>query len=215
MYYREPRKPTPKDLELVDFVTRSAALVIERKQTEQALRDESHNLEILNRTGSAIAGELDLERVVQLVTDAGVELTGAQFGAFFYNVVNPGGESYMLYTLSGVPRSAFENFPMPRNTKVFGPTFDGEGVVRSDDITKDPRYGQNAPYYGKPQGHLPVISYLAVPVTGRDGGVIGGLFFGHEQAGQFKEQHEHLMEGIAAQAAIAIDNARPVRRGSA
>ena len=208
MYYREPRKPTPKDLELVDFVTRSAALVIERKQTEQALRDESHNLEILNRTGSAIAGELDLERVVQLVTDAGVELTGAQFGAFFYNVVNPGGESYMLYTLSGVPRSAFENFPMPRNTKVFGPTFDGEGVVRSDDITKDPRYGQNAPYYGKPQGHLPVISYLAVPVTGRDGGVIGGLFFGHEQAGQFKEQHEHLMEGIAAQAAIAIDNAR-------
>jgi GAF domain-containing protein/PAS domain-containing protein len=208
MYYKEPRQPTSKDLELVDFVTRSAALVIERKQAEQALRDEGHNLEILNRTGAAIAGELDLERVVQMVTDAGVELTGAQFGAFFYNVVDPAGESYMLYTLSGVPRSAFEKFPMPRNTKVFAPTFTGEGVVRSDDITRDPRYGQNAPYYGMPEGHLPVVSYLAVPVTGRQGEVIGGLFFGHEEIGRFSERHERLMEGIAAQAAIAIDNAR-------
>ena len=67
------------------------------------------------------------------VTDAGVEVTGAQFGAFFYNVVDPQGESYMLYALSGVPREAFSAFPMPRNTAVFGPTFAGEGIVRSDD----------------------------------------------------------------------------------
>ena len=52
---------------------------------------------------------------------------------------------------------------MPRNTAVFGPTFAGEGTVRSDDITKDPRYGQSAPYHGMPEGHLPVRSYLAVP----------------------------------------------------
>ncbi len=44
----------------------------------------------------------------------------------------------MLYALSGVPREAFSQFPMRRKTAVFGPTFDGEGVVRSDDITKDP-----------------------------------------------------------------------------
>ncbi len=176
--------------------------------TEQRLRDESHNLEVLNTTGSAIAGELDLQRVVQLVTDAGVELTGAQFGAFFYNVVNPAGESYMLYTLSGVPRSAFEKFPMPRNTAIFAPTFGGEGVVRSDDITKDPRYGKSDPHFGMPKGHLPVVSYLAVPVVGRTGEVIGGLFFGHPEPGRFEARHEQLMEGIAAQAAIAIDNAR-------
>lgn len=178
------------------------------KATEQRLRDESHNLEVLNATGTAIAGELDLERVVQLVTDAGVELTGAEFGAFFYNVVNPTGESYMLYTLSGAPRSAFEQFPMPRNTAVFAPTFGGEGVVRSEDITKDARYGRSDPHFGMPKGHLPVVSYLAVPVMGRTGEVIGGLFFGHPEPGRFEERHEQLMEGIAAQAAIAIDNAR-------
>ena len=65
-------------------------------------------------------------RAVQVVTDAATELTGAAFGAFFYNVLDQKGESYMLYTLSGVPREAFAKFPMPRNTKVFAPTFGGE-----------------------------------------------------------------------------------------
>jgi len=104
---------------------------------------------------------------VQSVTDLGVELSGAKFGAFFYNVVNEAGEAYMLYTLSGVPRSAFEGFAMPRNTAVFAETFGGKGVVRVGDITKDPRYGKNAPHHGMPAGHLPVVSYLAVPGENR------------------------------------------------
>ncbi|MBW4025259.1 MAG: PAS domain S-box protein [Proteobacteria bacterium] len=180
----------------------------ERERAEDALREETRRLETLNRTGAAIAAELDLERVVQGVTDAGVDLTGAQVGAFFYNVLNEAGESYMLYTLSGVHRSAFESFPMPRATAVFRPTFHGERVVRSDDILADPRYGHSAPHYGMPKGHLPVRSYLSVPVISRSGEVIGGLFFGHPEPGRFSEQHERLMLGIAAQAAVAIDNAR-------
>ena len=74
---------------------------------------------------------------------------------------------------------------MPRNTEVFEPTFKGIGVVRSADITKDARYGHNPPYHGMPRGHLPVRSYLAVPVRGRSGNVIGGLFFGHSEPGRF------------------------------
>ena len=122
--------------------------------------------------------ELDLERVVQMVTDAGVELSGAQVGAFFYNVTDADGESYMLFTVSGVERSAFDRFPMPRKTAVFAPTFDGAGVVRSDDITQDPRYGKSDTHHGMPKQHLPVRSYLAVPVISRSGEVIGGLLFG-------------------------------------
>jgi PAS domain S-box-containing protein len=182
--------------------------IAEEKNQESALREERYRLDTLNRTGAAIAAELDLKRVVQMVTDAGVELTGAQFGAFFYNVINDSGEEYMLFTLSGAERSQFENFEMPRNTKIFAPTFNGEGVVRSDDITKDPRYGQNPPHKGMPEGHLPVRSYLAVPVTSRSGEVIGGLFFGNPEPGCFNAGHELLMTGLAAQAAISIDNAR-------
>ncbi|UIJ44807.1 PAS domain S-box protein [Sphingomonas cannabina] len=179
-----------------------------QRQAEEALIEERRALEILNRAGSALAAETDLHELVQIVTDAGVELTGAAFGAFFYNVLNDAGESYMLYTLSGAPAEAFSQFPMPRNTPVFAPTFNGEGVVRSDDITKDPRYGKNAPRKGMPEGHLPVRSYLAVPVVSRTGEVIGGLFFGHGDVGVFTPESERGLAGLAAEAAVAIDNVR-------
>ena len=179
-----------------------------QRETEQLIRQERRTLEVLNRAGSALAAENDLNQLVQIVTDAGVELSGAEFGAFFYNVQNDAGEGYTLYTLSGVPKEAFSKFPMPRNTEVFAPTFKGEGIIRSDDITKDPRYGKNAPHTGMPKGHLPVRSYLAVPVTSRTGEVIGGLFFGHGKPGIFDERSERGLVGLAAEAAVAIDNNR-------
>ena len=172
------------------------------------VREEARTLELLNRTGVAVAAELDVQKLVQMVTDAGVELSHAEFGAFFYNLTTDTGESYTLYTLSGAPREAFEKFPMPRNTAIFEPTFRGRGPVRSDDILADARYGKSAPYHGMPKGHLPVRSYLAVPVISRSGEVLGGLFFGHARTGVFTERAERIVTALAAQAAVAIDNAR-------
>jgi|KBSMisStaDraftv2_1062788.scaffolds.fasta_scaffold16687_1 PAS domain S-box-containing protein len=164
--------------------------------------------ERLNQFGIRVASALDRDTVVQAVTDAGTELTTAAFGAFFYNVADESGDSYMLYTTSGVPRDAFAEFPMPRNTPVFATTFRGDGPVRSDDITKDSRYGHNYPNRGMPSGHLPVRSYLAVPVKTRSGEVLGGLFFGHPDAGRFTDHHERLAIGTAAWASVALENSR-------
>jgi PAS domain S-box-containing protein len=171
-------------------------------------RQETRALEVLNQVGVAVAAEHDLERLVQIVTDAGVELSHAEFGAFFYNILREDGEAYTLYTLSGAPREAFEKFPMPRNTAIFEPTFRGRPPVRSDDILTDPRYGKSAPYHGMPNGHLPVRSYLAASVVSRSGEVLGGLFFGHAQPRVFTARAERIVEALAAQAAVAIDNAR-------
>jgi len=175
---------------------------------EESLRAENRAAGRLYRISTALMAERELQDVVQRVTEESTALAGAQFGAFFYNVLDSIGESYMLYTIAGVPRSAFERFPMPRNTHVFDPTFQGVGVVRSDDITGDPRYGRNEPYFGMPEGHLPVRSYLAVPVKSRDGEVLGGLFFGHERTGVFDEDAERLVTAVSALAALAIENAR-------
>ncbi|HYF34715.1 MAG TPA: GAF domain-containing protein, partial [Prosthecobacter sp.] len=174
---------------------------------ENSYEEEARTLEVLNRTISAVAADPDLEGTVQTVTDAARQLSGAAFGAFFYNVTDQQGQKYLLYTLSGADRTAFEKYPMPRNTGVFAPTFRGEGIVRSDDITRDPRFGKNPPYNGMPEGHLPVRSYLAVPVISRSGEVLGGLFFGHPERGIFTARSERIVVGIASQAAIAIDNA--------
>jgi len=179
-----------------------------QREAEQAIREERRSLELLNQAGSALAAETNLDRVIQIVTDAGVELTRAEFGAFFYNIANESGERYMLNALSGAAREAFAEFPMPRITALFSPTFRGEGVIRSADITKDSRYGRNPPFEGMPQGHLPVRSYLAVPVVSRSGDVIGGLFFGHSEVDVFTESSERSLSSLASEVAVAIDNAR-------
>jgi len=200
----ELEQQVDESLALTEELERANVELYEAKEIAEAALGE---VETLNRIGSTLASELNLESIVQTVTDETTALTGAQFGAFFYNVIDKAGEKYTLYTVSGAPREAFENFGHPRATPVFAPTFHGEGIVRSDDITQDARYGKLPPHYGMPVGHLPVKSYLAVPVVSRTGTVIGGLFFGHEKIGVFTERAERLTQGIARWAAVAMDNA--------
>ncbi len=173
-------------------------------QTEAA-RDEA---QALYEVAAALAGELNLQEVLQRTTDAATRLTQAHFGAFFHNVVDDSGEAYSLYTLSGAPWEAFSKPGMLRNTPLFERTFRGAGPLRLDDVRKDPRFGQVPPHHGLPPGQLPVVSYLAVPVKSRTGEVFGGLFLGHPEPGVFNERAERIAVGIAAQAAVALENGR-------
>ncbi|WP_090499683.1 sensor histidine kinase [Pedobacter terrae] len=182
--------------------------ITSQKESEKLIAKHVERLELLNVVGRSINESLDLQQILQQVTDSTTKLTGAAFGAFFYNQVNQQGEPYKLYTQSGAPGEAFANFPIPRNTTLFHPAFSVEGVLRSDDITQDDQYGKNAPFFGKSSEYLPVISYLAVPVKTKSGEVIGGLFFGHPDQAVFKEEHEELVFTVASQAAIAIENSR-------
>jgi PAS domain S-box-containing protein len=191
------------------YVTGACADVTARKRTETLLRDETRLLELLNQTGQVLGSTRDLRALLQTVTDAGTQLAGAKFGAFFYNTSDNGqGDGYQLYTLSGATREAFERLGQPRATGLLAPTFRGEAPVRCDDVLRDPRYGTMSPHHGMPDSHLPVRSYLAVPVTSRTGAVHGALLFGHPDVGVFTERSERLVVGVAAQAGIAIDNAR-------
>jgi PAS domain S-box-containing protein len=192
----------------LDGLAAQAAVAAERARLYEAERRAREEAETLFRIGEALsATQPDLESILQRVTDEATKLTGAEFGAFFYNVVDRQGEAYLLYTLAGAPKEAFARLGMPRNTPLFAATFAGEGVVRLDDVTKDPRYGQMGPHHGMPPGHLPVRSYLAVPVVARNDRVLGGLFFGHSQLARFTAEHERVTKSLAATAALAIDNA--------
>jgi PAS domain S-box-containing protein len=200
-YFREKTTLSSEDLSTAAVFGEIVSLALSTERFDE-----------LAEVARDVAGRLDLDAVVQRITDAATKLTGAEFGAFFYNVTDDAGESYMLYAISGVPREAFSRFPMPRNTAVFSPTFAGTGVVRSANIHEDPRYGKNEPYHGMPAGHLPVVSYLAVPVTSRAGEVLGGLFFGHSTPAIFGESEEKIALALAGHAATAVDNARTYAR---
>jgi PAS domain S-box-containing protein len=182
-------------------VAMSAVEITDQKTTEAQLRN-------LMRLGALLVTELDLDQLVQQLTDIAKDAVGAEFGAFFYNVLDDGGESFMLYALSGAEPEAFEDFGMPRITPMFAPTFAGEAIVRIGDVLRDDRYGRVAPHHGMPQGHLPVRSYLAAPVKSRSGEVLGGLFFGHTRPDVFTDVAEATLAGITLHAGIAMENAR-------
>ena len=209
-YLHEPRARVWSDREVVlaEDVARHTREALRRARVEETLRDETRILEVLNRTGQALASTLDLNTLLQAITDAGTQLSGARYGAFFYNGVGEDGEVMQLYTLSGAEREDFAHLGAPRPTGLFNPTFHGQAPIRSADITLDARYGQAGPHHGMPAGHLQLRSYLAVPVVSRSGSVMGGLIFGHPEPGVFTERAERIVAGVAAQAAVAMDNAR-------
>ena len=179
--------------------------ITERKQAEEQLREQAEIIETINRIGQVLSAELNLQNVVQAVTEAATELVGASFGCFVYKTPD---QTETSCALSGIPAELFAQSHLPRNSELFGPTFHADGIVRISDVSADPRYGKNSPFYGISPGDLRLISYMAVPVISRSGEVLGGLFFGHPDQGVFAERDEQIVKGLAAQAAIAMDNAQ-------
>lgn len=184
---------------------------VERERSALLAREQEARAEAetLNRIGRIVSAELDLEKLLESVTSAATELSGAQVGAFFS--ISPGSKTqprFELQALSGIPKSAIGEIPPPALTSLLQATFSGEGILRIADVVADKRYGRSTPHHGIPLGHFPVRSYLAVPVSSRSGTILGALLLGHSETNRFTERHERVAGGIAAQAAIAIDNAR-------
>jgi signal transduction histidine kinase/AmiR/NasT family two-component response regulator len=179
-----------------------------RKQIEAALREETRVLELLNETGKTLASTLELTALVQAVTDASIELSGAQFGGFFHRTASNATSDVVRSTLSGEPREAFERLGPPLARGLFGQDFRVGTPVRCDDLLAYPDHNAGLVERGMPRKRPPLRSYMAVPVRSRSGEAIGGLFLGHLQPNAFTQRSERLIVGVAAQAGIAIDNAR-------
>lgn len=174
------------------------------KQTEKALRHQTRVLEILHRASVALVAERDIRKIAQCVTDAGVEISEAAFGAFYHPISMS--DEKVLCTLSGPPPEIFLGVEGDNGEKVFWPTLNGVGIVRVADITTDARF-KKVLKSGKAKRTLSLRSYLAVPVVSRNGEILGGLFFGHPEADVFSASCEDVLLALAAQTAIAMDNA--------
>ena len=121
------------------------------RRAESELMDEKRVVETLHSIGTGVVTELDLNRVAQLVTDAAVTAVGAEFGAFFYNVLDASGERHLLYSLSGVAAFRVRGLPDAAQHADLRADVQRLRVMRIDDVLADPRYGQNSPYHGMPR----------------------------------------------------------------
>ena len=164
-------------------------------------RERARNYEALNRIGKLLSAELDLKKLVQFITNAGLELSHGVFGAFFYYRSHDKEEDYTVYSQADSSHASFEKFPFDSFKEKFAPVFKGERAVLFRDLAKEPIS------FNSSESDFQVRSLLGVPVVSRSGKVLGALFYGHNIPNVFQEREQMLIEGIASQAAIAIDNA--------
>jgi PAS domain S-box-containing protein len=201
--------PIIDDAGIVIGASKIARDITEAVRMRNLAQEQATIMRQLSEFGVRISSTLERDTIAQKVIDIATELTSAQCGAFFYSVIDPQrGESYMLQSLSGASKEEFAKFPPPRDGEMLGSALRAEKTIRLSDVTEDAVFGKNSPFHAVLADPLPIRSYMAVPVKAASGEVLGGLFFGHAQAGVFTPQHEQLANGIAAWATIALENAQ-------
>lgn len=178
------------------------AQLADREAAEALARAEAEALAVVVGVNAQLAGELDPDRLVQAVVDAGVLTTRATMGAFFFRPVGRRPEA-LLFAASGVPRPVLDAFAVVRETSAAPSVF--ASPTRSGDIGTDPAWSWVADLV---RGHIDVQSALAVPVRDALGDRIGTLLFGHPARDAFDARAERTAGAIADQAAIGLQNAR-------
>ena len=161
-------------------------------------------LAALNRSAVAIAGELDIDKVLQLIVDAARDLGGARYAALAVGDWRGAGQNNVQrFVYSGMTRDEARAVThWPRGEGLLGAVIYGQKTIRVDDITADERS------VGMPAGHPPMTSFLGVPIVGA-GETRGNLYLADKLgAPSFGEGDEELIRLLAAHAAVAIQNAR-------
>jgi signal transduction histidine kinase len=157
-------------------------------------------LAALDAATRGIAGVLDLDRVLQTITDRARELAHAQYAALGILDADGGTEQFIT---SGLTRAERERIgPPPRGLGLLGVIARESRPVRVHDMSTDPRR------HGTPPGHPPMTSLLGVPLVVKSRSV-GRLYLTNKlPSGDFTDDDERIVEMFALHAGIAIDNAR-------
>lgn len=157
-------------------------------------------LQALDQATRAIAGELDLDRVLQLIVDSVRELVGAQYAAL--GTFDERGRIERFIT-SGMDLEVRRQIgPLPQGHGLLGTIIRDGRTLRIPDIARHPDT------HGFPPHHPPMQSLLGVPI-GIAGGIVGNFYLTEKLgAAEFSEPDQELVERFAAHAALAIQNAR-------
>jgi len=159
----------------------------------------------LVEAGIAITSELSLDAVLQKLVRIAAELTDARYSAL--GVIDRSGlelERFVTHGIDDATRATIGD--LPRGKGILGVLIADARPLRLDDLMTDPRA------VGFPTNHPPMKSFLGVPVMTR-GVAFGNLYLAEKQpGGPFSEEDEEMVTLLAAQAAVAIDNAGSVQR---
>ena len=151
--------------------------------------------------GIAISSELSLDSVLQRIVETSAALTGARYAAL--GVIDRSGQALERFLTTGIDADTHAAIgDLPRGRGILGVLIDDATPLRLHDIADDPRS------VGFPPNHPSMRSFLGVPILLR-GVAYGNLYLTEKESGaDFDATDEDLVKLLAAQAAVAIENAR-------
>jgi signal transduction histidine kinase len=156
-------------------------------------------LRALVEAGIAVSSELSLDAVLQRIVEAAAEITGAPYAAL--GVIDRTHSHLERFVTTGIPEEDHATIgDLPRGRGILGVLIDDARPLRLDDLATHPRS------VGFPPNHPPMHSFLGVPILLR--GVAYGNLYLTEKEGGFTQEDEELVGLLAAQAAVAVENAR-------
>jgi two-component system, NarL family, sensor histidine kinase DevS len=165
-----------------------------------ATAHETDRLRALVETGIAINSELSLDGVLERIVEAAARVTGAQYAAL--GVIDRSGSGLERFVTYGMtPEVQTQIGDPPHGRGILGVLIHDARPLRLHDLSEDPRS------VGFPPGHPPMGTFLGVPILLR-GVAYGNLYLTEKEGGDFTDEDEELVELLAAQAAVAVENAR-------
>jgi signal transduction histidine kinase len=157
-------------------------------------------LRILVDAGIALTSELSLDALLQRIVQTAAELTGARYAAL--GVIDRSGQALERFLTTGIDEETYAAIgDLPRGRGILGVLIRDAQPLRLEEIARDPRS------VGFPANHPPMTSFLGVPIVLR-GVAYGNLYLTEKRSGPFTAEDEELTRLLAAQAAVAIENAR-------
>ena len=165
------------------------------KQAEDVIRRRNKELNLLPEIGKELSARLNIEELTELVLRRTVETLGAMVGHLI--LLNEKSPLHKVHHISAVAQAT--DLELPLLNKLLEEIRETRESIRIRNTREDIRW-ESAP-------DAPALSVVLVPLFGRLN-LIGLLVLIHEQADYFKVEHQLLLQAIASQAAIAIENAR-------
>jgi CheY-like chemotaxis protein len=166
------------------------------KETEDLTRLRNKELNLLLEIGRQLGGNKNVDELNNLVLRRTVETLGALLGHIIF--LTPDAPSNKCYFFSASAPLASQA-QLPDLTALLTEVNETSQGIILDDVHKDSRW-QVAP-------DDPTRSVIIVPMVGRLG-LLGLIVLAHEKTGYFRLDHQPLLQAIAGQAAIAVENAQ-------
>jgi formate hydrogenlyase transcriptional activator len=218
IHYREARSPDAIDLQLIERASHIAGIAIERHLNEEELRYERDRLRLLLEITSSVTSRLDLRQVVEGLSTNLFRIMQCDVSALLLPD-SESGELRVTILYNPDARGPYrEGSLVPMNGSISGQVLRKGQSIRIDSF-EQVRYDPET--LGNPEGQviyghlmeegLKVGCYL--PLAGRDR-VVGVLMLCRRSNDRFEDDDVVLLEQVARQIAIAVENALEYERAT-